>query len=164
MGREEEEKREAPNRDAEEKVASYRMGHFAARAHVHACGMRVPTSTCCRRWTLNRSLHMYGVGSGVVARSTCSNKSCKPWSSGLVAINIKGSPNSGYYHAEVFDQCCKACKQLGALELDETVYVERVARRLKIWAGMPLEAPVLSAKTSKPHERRLCEGCKRGYC
>lgn len=101
----------------------------------------------------------------VIGKFTCSNSGCsnKGWSSGTVSILIRGYPNDGY-NAVVFNQRCKFCKQLGDLKMDNSSYVERVAYRLKKWAGIPMEQLPYVAKESPPHERDFCEGCKRGYC
>ncbi|KAL3292576.1 cytochrome p450 [Colletotrichum asianum] len=101
----------------------------------------------------------------VMGRFTCDNGGCSKaaWSSGKVTIVIRGYPDNGY-NAVVYNQRCKACKKLGTLTLDENSYVERVAYRLKKWAGVDMERPVYSKKETPPHKRELCEGCKSGYC
>ena len=54
--------------------------------------------------------------------------------------------------------------KLGALTLDEHSYVERVAYRLKKWAGVRMEQMRYAGKGGLPHRSDLCEGCRRGYC
>ena len=70
----------------------------------------------------------------------------------------------GRYNAVVFNQRCKCCTKLGSLKLDKESYVERVAYRLKKWAGITLEKSYVAPRKGPPHESSLCEGCKRGIC
>ncbi|ETI22357.1 hypothetical protein G647_06431 [Cladophialophora carrionii CBS 160.54] len=94
-------------------------------------------------------------------RNTCGTNG---WSSKKVAILIRGYDLNGY-NAVVFNQRCRTCDQLGTLTLDENSYVERVADRIQIWAGVQVRrGRHPTSKPSKPHERALCEGCKRGVC
>ncbi|KAI1453959.1 zinc-binding domain-containing protein [Annulohypoxylon moriforme] len=95
----------------------------------------------------------------------CDNENCskRGWSSGKVAIQIRGYPTNGY-KAVVFNQRCRSCDTLGALTLDEKSYVDRVAYRLKKWAGIELEEPPHGHGGSPPHRRDLCEGCRLGVC
>ena len=101
----------------------------------------------------------------VVGSFTCDNQICKKrsWSSGVVSILMRGYARNGY-SAVVFNQRCKSCEKLGTLTMDETTYVERVAYRVKKWAGVWVEYPVYNRDSKGPHEERLCEGCKRGTC
>ncbi|KAH9234142.1 hypothetical protein K456DRAFT_1835820 [Colletotrichum gloeosporioides 23] len=101
----------------------------------------------------------------VMGRFTCDNDSCskKSWISGQVAINIRGYPDNGY-NTIVYNQGCKACKQLGSFTINKDCYVERVAYRLKKWAGVRMQRPVYMKKPTPPHLSDLCEGCKRGTC
>ncbi|KAH8838735.1 hypothetical protein MCOR27_010138 [Pyricularia oryzae] len=94
----------------------------------------------------------------------CGNQRCRHvWSSGLVAIRIRAF-NRERYNATVFSQRCKACNRLGFLSLDEDSYVERVAYRLKKWAGVSVEVPRHEMKSTPPHMSSLCEGCRQGCC
>lgn len=101
----------------------------------------------------------------VMGKFICNNRGCSTngWSSKMVAIVIKGYTGNGY-SAEVFKQRCKACSRLGSLILDKQSYVERVAYRLKKWAGVPMEKRYYFKKEGPPHVSWLCEGCKRGVC
>ena len=101
----------------------------------------------------------------VMGRFTCDNDSClsSGWSSKKVAILIRGYSGNGY-NAVVFNQRCESCNELGQLKLDKESYVDRVAYRLKRWAGVAVEKPYYDGKKSPPHKRELCEGCKQGYC
>jgi len=101
----------------------------------------------------------------VMGKFKCNNNACSTvgWGSKKVAIRIRGYPRNGY-NAVVFNQCCKSCNQLGTLTLDEKSYVDRVAYRLKKWAGVPMEHQYYPPKKGLPHKRNLCEGCKRGVC
>lgn len=101
----------------------------------------------------------------ITGRFKCANKACstRGWSSRTVAIVIRGYPRSAY-NAEVFNQRCKSCNELGDMTINEETYVERVAYRLKKWAGVEMELPDYNGKDGPPHEQSLCEGCKRGYC
>ncbi|OAL38358.1 hypothetical protein AYO20_02417 [Fonsecaea nubica] len=92
------------------------------------------------------------------------NACCKDgWTSQKVAILIRGYMDNGY-NAEVFNQRCRTCNQLGILILDKKSYVERVAYRIQVWAGIEMERPPYVSKPGKPHETEYCEGCKRGVC
>ena len=73
----------------------------------------------------------------------CNNHACSKggWGSKKVAIMIRGYPGNGY-SAVVFNQCCKACNQLGTLELDEKSYIDRVTYRLKKFGEVSLRACV----------------------
>jgi hypothetical protein len=53
----------------------------------------------------------------------------------MVIIQIRGYSGNGY-NAVVFNQRCRSCDWLGALTLDEKSYIDRVAYRLKKWAGV----------------------------
>ena len=102
----------------------------------------------------------------VMGSFRCTSRGCsgRRWTSGHVAILIRGFHGDGY-DAVVFNQRCQKCRSLGILTLDEGSYVERVAYRLKKWAGIELEVPIYSGnKVTKPHQSALCEGCKQGYC
>lgn len=101
----------------------------------------------------------------VMGRFTCDNDDCpkSTWTSKMVTILIKGYPENGY-NATVFNQHCSSCNNLGNFTLDEQSYIERVAYRLKTWAGVETDGPVFSGKDGPPHKADLCEGCKRGYC
>lgn len=101
----------------------------------------------------------------IMGRFTCNNSSCKKrsWGSKVVAIVIRSYARNGYT-AIVFNQRCKSCDHLGTLKMDHQSYIERVAYRLKRWAGVAVARPPFNAKTGPPHERELCEGCKKGVC
>jgi hypothetical protein len=101
----------------------------------------------------------------VMGRFQCYNNACSAtgWSSKMVAISIRGYPGNGY-NAVVFNQRCMACKRLGSFTLDVESYIGRVAYRLKKWAGVSTEQQYYAPKEGPPHERDLCEGCKRGVC
>jgi len=69
------------------------------------------------------------------------------------------------YDAVVFKQRCRTCQHLGTMRINENSYIERVAYRLKKWAGVPMETPEYNAvERGPPHESSLCEGCKAGCC
>ncbi|KAK1978796.1 zinc-binding domain-containing protein [Colletotrichum cereale] len=103
--------------------------------------------------------------SNVMGEFRCDNDNCakKKWTSKIVAIVIKGYPENGY-SAIVFNQRCASCNHLGNFTLDKQSYVERVAYRLKKWAGVKTNRPYYAEKDGPPHQADLCEGCKRGYC
>ncbi|KAK6541437.1 hypothetical protein TWF694_007248 [Orbilia ellipsospora] len=113
-----------------------------------------------------------GIGRGdtsLCGAFVCSNNSCrKRWTSGLIHVEIRRYPNVAgklSYNARVYNQRCKRCKKLGTMELDVEIYVERVARRIKMWRGEFI--PDMDEKFKKstgPHEAELCEGCKAGRC
>lgn len=101
----------------------------------------------------------------VMGRFKCNNNACSAggWGSKKVAILIRGYPRNGY-NAVVFNQRCLSCNWLGTLTLDEKSYVDRVAYRLKKWAGIWMEKQHHASKKGLPHKSDLCEGCKRGVC
>ena len=101
----------------------------------------------------------------VVGTFTCNNQACKKqsWVSGVVSILIRGYCRNGY-SAVVYNQRCKSCCRLGILAIDETTYVERIAYRIKKWAGFRVESRGYIRESKGPHEEMLCEGCKRGTC
>jgi hypothetical protein len=101
----------------------------------------------------------------VMGKFICNHKTCKKqfWGSWKVSIEIRRYDYFGY-SAIVYNQRCKSCDQLGTFELNERSYIERVAYRLKRWAGVQMEAPPFDEGDSPPHEVKYCEGCKRGKC
>jgi hypothetical protein len=101
----------------------------------------------------------------VMGKFKCNNNACHNhgWGSKKVAILIRGY-SKGKYNAVVFNQRCRSCNKLGNLKLDEESYVDRVAYRLKKWAGIKLDRSYVASKKGPPHESSLCEGCKRGVC
>ncbi|KAL2109144.1 hypothetical protein VUR80DRAFT_2942 [Thermomyces stellatus] len=103
--------------------------------------------------------------SHVMGRFRCPKDSCSSggWTSKKVAIRIRDY-GGGEYNAVVFNQRCSSCESLGWLTLDEDSYVERVAYRLKFWAGVKMERPAHSGREGPPHRSDLCEGCRLGYC
>ncbi|KAK6360959.1 hypothetical protein TWF730_007074 [Orbilia blumenaviensis] len=91
----------------------------------------------------------------------------KVWTTGIIWTRIKGKildHGQLEYCAVVFKQSCKKCEKLGIMKLEEDVYVERVARRLKIWKGEPVPPIEPHVKGTPPHEIELCEGCNAGEC
>ncbi len=101
----------------------------------------------------------------VMGKFSCRNNRCSQngWGSKKVCILIRGYPGNGYT-AFVFNQSCKSCDQLGTMTLDENSYVERVAYRLKKWAGVQMDTGGLREGRGPPHESSFCEGCKRDFC
>ena len=100
----------------------------------------------------------------IMGKFTCPNKSCSidAWTSGQIAITIR--QYSGLkYNARVYHQRCKSCNSLSRPDLDSS-YAERVSYRLAKWSGVALEEPPYSGRSQKPHESRLCEGCRHGHC
>lgn len=101
----------------------------------------------------------------VMGKFVCNNTACKKqsWGSKIVAVWIKEHARRGY-SAVVYNQRCRSCDFLGDLTMDKECYIERVAYRLKKWAGVEMERPPFEPKKGPPHETELCEGCKRGVC
>jgi hypothetical protein len=101
----------------------------------------------------------------VMGRFVCNNNACKKqlWVSGKVFIEIRGYDGNGY-SAVVYNQRCKSCNSLGTFVLGEQSYIDRVAYRLKYWAGVREKRPYHGEATGPPHERDFCEGCRRGKC
>lgn len=102
----------------------------------------------------------------IMGRFDCRNGNCSRtgWGSKKISILIRRFSGNGY-NAVVFKQRCKSCERLGVLRMDENSYVERVAYRLKKWAGVEMEPPPYQGEIAgAPHEARLCEGCRRGVC
>jgi hypothetical protein len=101
----------------------------------------------------------------VMGTFKCTNNACSNhgWGSKKVAILIRRY-SEGLYNAVVFNQRCRSCNKLGKPILDMESYVDRVAYRLKVWAGVKMERPNFNLKQGPRHEDTLCEGCKRGVC
>jgi hypothetical protein len=101
----------------------------------------------------------------VMGKFVCNNNACrkKGWNSMKVSIEIRGYDGNGY-NAIVYNQRCNSCNRLGTFELDEQSYIDRVAYRLKKWAGVKTEAPFFNGISTSPHKQAYCEGCKRGKC
>lgn len=101
----------------------------------------------------------------VMGKFTCNNDSCptRGWDSKTVSILIRRYPGMGTT-LSYSNQRCKSCNELGDLTLDKNSYVERVAYRLKKWAGIQMKQQHYVGKAGPPHKRELCEGCKKGYC
>ncbi|KAK4155742.1 zinc-binding domain-containing protein [Chaetomidium leptoderma] len=102
----------------------------------------------------------------IMGRFECRNKNCSKngWGSKKIFIIIRRFPGNGY-NAVVYKQCCKSCDKLGTMRIDENSYVERVAYRLKKWAGISMDTPEYNGpKVGPEHESDFCEGCKEGYC
>jgi hypothetical protein len=76
---------------------------------------------------------------------------------------MRGYQENGY-NAVVFNQRCKLCDRLGTLTLDERSYIDRVAYRLKKWAGIQLERQYYAQIQGLPHKTDLCQGCTSGVC
>ncbi|KAI6080527.1 zinc-binding domain-containing protein [Hypoxylon rubiginosum] len=95
----------------------------------------------------------------------CDSDGCAKhgWSSKKVAILIRRYHGNGY-NADVFNQRYRSCSKLGTFTLDEASYIDRVAYRLKKWAGVKMEVKDYNRGEGPPHETKLCEGCKAGYC
>ncbi|KAK7934718.1 zinc-binding domain-containing protein [Apiospora marii] len=106
----------------------------------------------------------------IMGKFTCTNNLCSKsaWSSKKVNIIIRRFTDGEQklaYNATVFNQRCKSCNALGTFSIDQRCYVNRVAYRIRSWAGVKQErAPYNFTETSRPHEEDLCEGCKRGHC
>ncbi|KAI6089431.1 zinc-binding domain-containing protein [Hypoxylon rubiginosum] len=101
----------------------------------------------------------------VMGKFKCDNGGCSNhgWGSKKVTILIRGFSGNGY-NAIVYNQRCRSCNKLGTLTLDETSYIERVAYRLKKWAGVEMEEQRYDRREGSPHKAELCEGCKSGHC
>jgi len=102
----------------------------------------------------------------IMGRFACQNPKCSStgWSSKKIAIQIRGFRDNTY-DAVVFKQRCRTCENLGTMHINENSYIERVAYRLKKWAGVPVETPEYNAEErGLPHESSLCEGCKARCC
>jgi hypothetical protein len=78
----------------------------------------------------------------VMGRFICNNNVCKKqlWVSGKVPIEIRGYGGDGY-SAIVYNQRCKSCNWLGTFVPDDESYIDRVAYRLKKWAGVRVVPP-----------------------
>ncbi|KAH9864711.1 hypothetical protein J1614_010647 [Plenodomus biglobosus] len=101
----------------------------------------------------------------VVGDFRCYNPKCRGnfWTSGKVTISIRRYAGNDY-NAVVFGQRCEACEQLGKFKLDKETYIDRVSYWLKKWAGVQMELPPHTVKSTPRHRTELCEGCKRGVC
>jgi hypothetical protein len=101
----------------------------------------------------------------VLARFECINGDCpkSSWISGKVTTRIRGYPGNAY-NAVVFSQRCLVCNSLGRMILDTDTYVERVAYRLRKWAGIKMDQRPRVYRKMPPHKKDLCEGCRAGFC
>ncbi|KAK4124619.1 hypothetical protein N657DRAFT_571777, partial [Parathielavia appendiculata] len=60
---------------------------------------------------------------------------------------------------------CMSCQNIGTLRVDEKSYVNRVVYQTKKRVCVEVERPEFNGDgLGPPHEGRICEGCKRGYC
>ncbi|KAH8663421.1 zinc-binding domain-containing protein [Tricladium varicosporioides] len=101
----------------------------------------------------------------IMGRFKCSNRACPKsgWGSKRIAITIR-MYSEQQYNARVYHQRCKCCGSLSQPFPGDT-YAERIAYRLKKWSGKDTDQPhFFRAKSQRPHERTLCEGCKHGHC
>ncbi|KAK0729443.1 zinc-binding domain-containing protein [Lasiosphaeris hirsuta] len=97
---------------------------------------------------------------------TCENGKCsqRGWESKKICTVIRKYPNNGY-NAQVFNQACVSCGELGRMHINVDSYIERVAYRLKKWAGIAVDRPPRAGSLDRsPHKSGLCEGCKRKIC
>lgn len=101
----------------------------------------------------------------IMGKFSCTNADCgtSTWGSKRIAILIRGYCGNEY-NVVVFNQYCQSCEKLGTVEINESTYVDRVAYRLKKWAGIIMEPPIFRSRKGLPHREDLCEGCRRGYC
>jgi len=138
---------------------------FPELHHSVAEAVALETSTVWFNESQSSKRHHREHSTQVIGRFLCNNSACKNqlWGSKIVAIWIKEHAHSSY-SAVVYNQRCRSCDCLGDLRLDKDCYVERVAYRLKKWAGVEMDQPPFERKKGPPHESRLCEGCKRGIC
>jgi hypothetical protein len=95
----------------------------------------------------------------------CANTYCKTqlWVSKKVSIEMREYDDNGYC-AIVYNERCMSCNGLGTFVLDQDSYVDRVAYRLKKWAGVVMPLPYYNPDRRGEHARAFCEGCKRGKC
>lgn len=105
----------------------------------------------------------------IMGEFKCCNKTCPRggWHSKKVAIWIRGYPSSGFnggYNVVVFNQRCKNCNEIAKMTLDKDTYVDRVAYRLRKWAGVKVVPPVFVKKSRIRHDFQHCEGCRLGHC
>lgn len=102
----------------------------------------------------------------IMGRFRCRNRECakRGWGSKHVGIFIRQYRNHRY-NAVVYHQHCQDCDKLGEFFIDEDSYVDRVAYRLKVWAGLsPERPPYNEGQTKDPHVEELCEGCLADHC
>ena len=100
----------------------------------------------------------------IMGKFTCTNPSCSSlrWTSKHIAISIRQYPGLRY-NARIYYQRCESCDSLSVPELDDS-YAERVSYRLAKWSGIAVREPPSSDRSKRPHQARLCEGCKYGHC
>jgi hypothetical protein len=100
----------------------------------------------------------------IMGHFTCRNPTCHAvWASKKIPITIRRYAQERY-NTRVYYQACKRCGTTSQPSLDEESYVERVAYRLKKWAGVQMEIPPFRGVSKGPHLDELCEGCKDGHC
>jgi len=100
----------------------------------------------------------------VMGKFKCHNPKCKNdgWSSKRIAITIR-MYNGRKYNARIYHQRCIKCKLISRPELNHS-YADRVAYRLKKWSGIQQDVPTYAGRSERPHEVKLCEGCRLGRC
>ena len=105
----------------------------------------------------------------IMGEFQCGNKKCPRgrWHSKKIAIWIRGYPSSGFdvgYNAVVFNQRCRSCNEIAKMSLEKDTYVDRVAFRLRKWAGVEVSRPVFVRNPKIRHDSKHCEGCRPGHC
>lgn len=133
---------------------------------LHHAVLKAVSSDIPKTWFSNQSGGAHTeYTTHVMGKFKCDNDGCSNdgWGSKMVAILIRGFSENGY-NAVVFNQRCRSCNKLGTMTLDENSYVERIAYRLKRWAGVKVERQYHVERAGSPHKADLCEGCKSGYC
>ncbi|EFQ36638.1 hypothetical protein CGRA01v4_12197 [Colletotrichum graminicola] len=101
----------------------------------------------------------------IMGQFACRNHACHAngWASKRIPVTIR-MYDGQRYNARVYHQRCRQCNSLSRPTLDSS-YAERVAYRLKVWCGIPMQPPNFVRKPAKkPHASELCEGCKAGHC
>jgi hypothetical protein len=73
-----------------------------------------------------------------------------------VSILIREYPQNRY-NTVIFNQSCKFYNKLGEQTLNKNSYIERIAYRLKKWAGIPMEQQPYIGKEGPLHMRNPCE-------
>jgi len=102
----------------------------------------------------------------IVGEFRCPNVECRNvWTTGMVATLIRIYWDNSY-NARIYHQRCAQCLRLVEVKVDVDIYVERIARRLRIMRELPVEGaePSPPDDPAGPHRAELCEGCREGCC
>jgi hypothetical protein len=101
----------------------------------------------------------------MVAAFECTNGWCSKWFSGKVYTEIYFKKSCFHFNVIVWNQQCRKCKSTVSPTIDESIYLERVISKLKLWMGLRDQIKLSNNyKKTPPHHRDLCCACQQGRC